>query len=109
VEKRKPHFSLEDVRRLVETDQCTLTVTARQTAHSIGFSDTDATEVVASLESKDFYKSMTDHYNRSAWQDVYKKKVKDFRLYIKLKITQVEGQSVLILSFKRDESVGEKS
>ena len=106
MEKRKPHFWLKDVKELIEANQCTLTVKARQTAHSIGFSDTDVTEVVATLESKDFFKSMTSNYNPNVWQDVYKKKIKGLRLYIKLQITQVDDQSVLILSFKRDESGG---
>lgn len=109
MEKRKPHFLLKDVKLLIEKNLCTLTETARQTAHSIGFSDTEAMEVVGGLEPKDFYKSMTDHYNSTAWQDVYKKRVDDIHLYIKLKISQVEGQWVLLLSFKRDESAGEKS
>jgi motility quorum-sensing regulator / GCU-specific mRNA interferase toxin len=108
VEIRKPHFLLKDVKLLIEKKLYTLTEAARKTAHSIGFSDTEAMDVVGGLERRDFYKSMTDHHNSAAWQDVYKKRVDDIHLYIKLKIGQVEGQRVLLLSFKRDESAGEK-
>ena len=79
---------------------------AKQTAHSLGYSESEAVDVVASLEHKDFSKSETDFYNKVSWQDYYSKRVKGIAIFIKLKITRVEDRYVLILSFKRDESTG---
>ena len=103
--KQKPNFPLVEVKKLVAAGRCKLVETAKQTAYSLGFSETEAKDVVASLESQDFRKSETDFHNNSSWQDYYSKKVKDLRLFIKLKIAPVDGGLVLILSFKRDENV----
>jgi motility quorum-sensing regulator / GCU-specific mRNA interferase toxin len=94
------------VKRLIRSGQCKLVQTAKQTAHSLGYSETEAMDVVAALEMKDFRKSETEFYNNTVWQDYYSKMVNEVDIFIKLKITQIEDQVVLILSFKRDENAG---
>lgn len=106
MEIRKPRFPLDDVKRLIRSGQCKLLESAKKTAQSIGFSESEAKDVVASLERKDFFKSATDFHNSSSWQDYYSKKVNDIDIFIKLKISKVEDDFVLILSFKRDENAG---
>lgn len=101
VEKLKPTYLLNDVKKLVQEKRCKLTRHAEQSTHSLNFSATEAKEFILSLEPKDFIKSMTDNYNHKKWQDVYIKKHDEINLYIKLKIT---AQNLLILSFKQDTS-----
>lgn len=89
--------------------RCRLTQKTLQSTHALGFSRTEAYEIVVDLDQKDFVKSTTERTNHRTWQDVYKKRVRSLDLYIKLKIVDLEGQHVLILSFKKDENVGGKS
>jgi len=54
-------------------------------------------DVITSLRTADFYKSMTTYANHLIWQDVYRgTAVNGTRLYIKLMV--LDG--VLIISFK---------
>ena len=91
----------------MRVDDCKLTETAKKTAHAdpLGLSETEAKDIVATLERGDFVKSETDFYNSASWQDYYSKKVKGIRVLIKLKISSSGGQLVLILSFKTDENL----
>ena len=104
MDKSKPTYRLEDIRRLICEGACRLTITARKTATSIGFSETEVQDTVLSLETNNFYKSVTEYRNHRVWQDVYKKTVGDLKLYIKLKIVNIRGQLLVIMSFKEDES-----
>lgn len=104
MEKLRPTYLLNDVKRLIREERCILTNTAIQSAHSLGFSGTEAKEFVFDLEPKDFIKSMTDNYNHKLWQDVYIKGYETIAIYIKLKIVKNAGQNLLILSFKEDET-----
>lgn len=104
--KSRPHYPLNEVKRLIDSGQCKFVQTAKQTAHSLGYSESESRDVVATLEMKDFTKSETEFYNNSVWQDYYSKRVSEVDLFIKLKITHIEEQVVLVLSFKRDENVG---
>jgi motility quorum-sensing regulator / GCU-specific mRNA interferase toxin len=104
--KLKPHYPLSQVKQLIDQGQWKLVEKAKQTAHALGYSESEAADVVASLEHKDFSKSETDFYNNASWQDYYSKTVKGVAVFIKLKIARVEDRYVLILSFKRDESRG---
>ncbi len=94
-DKSKPTYLLSHVREL----NITLTNKARNTAHSIGFTDTEVRDVVVCLTSKDFDKSTTENYHHQVWQDVYKITIEDKKLYIKFKINNNE---VLITSFKEN-------
>ena len=62
-------------------------------AHTLGFSDTEVGDVLASLESKDFYKSTTEFYDHAIWQDVYKKRGQEIHLYIKFQNNKYGGKS----------------
>jgi motility quorum-sensing regulator/GCU-specific mRNA interferase toxin len=61
--------------------------------------DLDATgiiNVVNSLNTNDFYKSMTTHADHRIWQDVYRPNTPAGRVYLKLTVID----DVLIVSFK---------
>ena len=102
MDKRKKTYSLDDVRNLIKNNSCKLTGRATKTSHSLGFSRTEAKEVIYNLENKDFFKATTENKNHKVWQDVYKKQHKGKHLYIKFKITTIEDQTLLVLSFKKD-------
>ncbi len=95
---------LEDVGRLIDSGQWLLPLGAKKSADTLGFSETEAIDIVCTLERKDFYKSTTENYNNKIWQDVYKKKVDDLRLYIKLKISVIDDQELVVTSFKLDDN-----
>lgn len=102
MEKLKSTYQLNDIKQLLG-EQCKFTLTALKSAHTLGFTETEAKDVLLSLESKDFEKSMTDFHNNKSWQDVYKKRYQEKTLYIKLKIISSGDQTLLVLSFKEDE------
>lgn len=52
--------------------------------------------VVNSLNTSDFYKSMTTHADHRIWQDVYRPNTPAGRVYLKLTVID----DVLIVSFK---------
>ena len=52
--------------------------------------------VLMSLTSADFYKSMTTHGDHRVWQDVYRPRTKAGNVYLKLTVME----DVLIVSFK---------
>jgi len=56
-------------------------------------------DIISSLNPKDFYKSTTEFYEHTVWQDVYKPILEGNALYIKFKITR-NGKTLVITSFK---------
>jgi motility quorum-sensing regulator/GCU-specific mRNA interferase toxin len=98
-EKFKPHYSLAKMQQLIRDDQCTISVSAQNDGHSLGFSETDIYQTVLDLKGNEFCKSMTSYWNRQLWQDVYKTVRKEVKLYIKLQITT----GTVVISFKEDQ------
>lgn len=96
MEKHRPHHSLAEIKQLVEAGEVDFTQVALQGALSLGMFQEDILNVVCSLTSKDFYKSMTSHADHRRWQDVYHPKTDAGTIYLKLTIQN----GVLILSFK---------
>ena len=96
MEKRTPHHSLAEVKRLVEAGEVDFTQVALQGALSLGMLQEDILNVVCSLSNNDFYKSMTSYADHRCWQDVYHPKTESGTIYLKLTIQN----GVLILSFK---------
>ena len=96
MEKNKPHHSLSEIKRLVAAGEVDFTEVALLGAFSLGMLQEDILNVVCSLSSKSFYKSMTSHADHRCWQDVYHPKTEAGIIYLKLTIQN----GVLILSFK---------
>jgi motility quorum-sensing regulator/GCU-specific mRNA interferase toxin len=75
-----------------------MTYSAMQGQYELGFSDQDVVDVIQSLTSTNFYKSMPPkHGSYSAWHDVYKSTFKNVQLYIKF---QIDNRGEMIISFK---------
>jgi len=72
MEKRKPHYPLEEIKSRVATHGvAAFTISAVENYRLMGLDDENALQVVLGLKSTMFYKSMTTYYDTSLWQDVY--------------------------------------
>ena len=72
MKKRKPHYPLEDIKKKVRSDGAdTFTKTAIENSKAMGLTIEQTIEVVCSMTSGCFYKSMTTHASNKIWQDVY--------------------------------------
>ena len=96
MEKRTPHCRLVSVKSLVQARKVKITHAARSGANELGLGLNDMLNIVMSLKSEDFYKSMTTHADHTIWQDVYRPETKVGRIYLKLMV----DDELLIVSFK---------
>ncbi len=100
MEKRKAHYPLSEIKRLVREGFYRVTRTALDCGRrDFRLSGTkQIAECILNLEAREFYKSMTTHNDSRIWQDVYRSAVGDTGAYIKVQIS--DGETVVI-SFKR--------
>jgi len=97
MEKRRPHYDLKAVlAQMICVEEMNLTQSALHGIRSAGMSRTEALEVIRSLSSANFYKSMTTHQSHRIWQDVYHAEWRGKLLYVKF---QQSGE-YFIVSFK---------
>ena len=96
MEKRKAHYPIAKVKRLVAEGRVGFTMTAVAGGAAMGFAAEEMLDVVSSLASRNLYKSMTSHADHKVWHDVYH--VDTGRGVVYLKLTIVED--LLIISFK---------
>jgi motility quorum-sensing regulator / GCU-specific mRNA interferase toxin len=72
MEKRKPHYDLSGVQRLVANPaNQPLTVTALRGGLALGLTELEMRKVVLALTARDFFKAMTTHADYQTWRDVY--------------------------------------
>ena len=98
MEKRTPHYALPAMQAAVaQAGRRAFTHAALQGGWMMGLTDADMLLVVASLTSRDFYKSMTTYRDHRIWQDVYHASCPNGRIaYIKL--THVDER--IVIQFK---------
>jgi len=94
MEKFNPTYSLTEFKN----SDFEITKTAQKTALALGFNDEGIDKVIATMEPKHFYKSMTSYANHKIWQDVYHVPYEDLIIYIKF--TQNVVSEFTLLSFK---------
>ena len=100
VEKRKPHFDLNTVKRLAKSPTSRLiTRQAFKDAASLGWEEDDIVECVTQLRQQDFYKSMTIYANSQLWQDVYYPTHQEKLLYVKVQL-DATAETITVVSFK---------
>ena len=99
--ENKPTYDLQQVQWLAGQGEltCFISKAARFGGEELHLDQDGIVEVVLSLESKDFYKTMEAERCPGLWQDVYHRWVGEVELYIKLQIDQA-GRAVVI-QFKR--------
>ena len=96
MEKKKPHYALSEVQRVVEERGVNaFTATALSGAVVLGLSYEQAVAVVLGLKQKDLYKSMTTNGDHKIWQDVYHATLKT-GLVAYIKVTLRENGTVVI-------------
>ncbi len=96
MEKRKPHYSLGEIQRMVAVRRASaFTATALMGAAELGLSPDEAVSVVLALRQADFYKSMTTYADHQVWQDVYHARLKS-RPMAYIKVTLRENGTVVI-------------
>ncbi len=96
MEKRKAHYPLASVKRLIGEGRVSFTMTAVAGGAAMGFAAEEMLNVVLSLMSRDLYKSMTSHADHKVWHDVYHANTRRGGVYLKLTIVE----DLLIVSFK---------
>lgn len=97
MEKRTPHYKLAMVQALIATGRVRATGSAYDGALALGVAGLPGMcAVVATLDRRCFYKSMTTYADHHVWQDVYRAKAQGRDVYLKLTVVD----DVLIVSFK---------
>lgn len=100
--KRTSHYSLSEVKTLVEHNSVLPTQTAIKGSHALGLSTTEMYDVILGLQNKDFSVSKVDERNHELWQDAYKKEINGVEVYIKFQVKEIAGKKLLLLSFKEN-------
>jgi motility quorum-sensing regulator/GCU-specific mRNA interferase toxin len=99
MEKKKPHYQLELVKRLIVNEQHDpFTQSAKNGAAEMGLDADELRGVVAGLAARDFYKSMTTHNSSKVWQDVYRPVTRMGPAYVK--VTVYPQENLIVVSFK---------
>ena len=104
MEKRKAHYDLSKIKKLLQNELTTIiTESSQEDALALGYGSVEEIiEVVKRLCNENIYKSMTSNISHKIWQDVYKICDRDISLYIKLQLS-VDSDKAIIISFKEDE------
>ena len=98
MEKLTPHYSLAAMQAMIAvTGRYAFTQTALNGGIAMGLTDVQMLDVIASLASRDFYKSMTTHGDHRVWQDVYHGSCPN-GLVAYIKLTQVADR--IVIQFK---------
>ncbi len=98
MEKRTPHYKLDNIQaQMVSIETLRLTASSMKGLAELGWRFSDALDVVAKLERKDFQKSMTIYSDSKVWQDVYRPTYREVNLYVKI---QMDDKGCFTISFK---------
>lgn len=101
MEKRKAHYNLIEVKRLIEANQYVITrIASFNASNDFNFTNKEIIQQVLKLESENLYKSMTSNHNTKIWQDVYHKYMSnDYNAaYIKI---QIMNDKTVVIQFKK--------
>ncbi len=98
MEKKRPTYDLGAFQKASEDGELAFTSTALQSAISLGLARAEVNEIIQTMESKHFLKSMTAHQSSQLWQDVYKVPSEVGLLYVKF--TSEVVAEFKVLSFK---------
>lgn len=98
-----PRFSLARIQSLVAAGEYHVTDAARRDAEALTFDEDDIVECIGMLAGDDYSHTLAGEMRPGTFQDVYRKRMHGFPLYIKLQLAEPEW--AVIISFKRDGSV----
>ena len=101
MEKHKAHYSLAEIKELIQKGNYNFTMSSRTTIHNeLNLTESEALDIILKLQARDLYKSMTVYHDHRLWQDVYKPLIKNVKLYIKLQLLE---KLTIVISFKKAE------
>jgi len=100
--RRPPHYKLSAIKAAFsEPARINRTMTAANGAEDMDMDEQAVVDVIASLSSRDFDKSMPSDPDPAVWQDVYKPAIEGRELYVKFTL-DARGE-LLLISFKENE------
>ena len=101
MEKKTPHYNLQciqgDVRRL---GAVAFTKSALDGGRTLGLTLAQMLRVIAALERRTLYKSMSTYSDTKVWQDVYHAQAYGFAIYIKVTYRPSGGPPVIAFKEK---------
>lgn len=98
VEKLKPTYDLTSIKAEFATvDGLRMTVSARNSAFSLGLTLEGVVTLIQGITRQHFYKSMTSFADHTIWQDVYHVPYDEGVLYVKF---TVDAEGHLVISLK---------
>ena len=99
MEKRRPHYGLEEVKEAVaRLGVKAFTRSAIDGGREMGLSSADMLAAVLNVERTMFYKSMTTRRDHRVWQDVYHVPTDAGTAYVKFTL---RPDGAIVISFKR--------
>jgi len=98
MEKKKASYELRAIKATFATvATLRMGTTAQSTAIALGFSMQDVVDIIQSITSAMFYKSMTTYADPTVWQDVYHVPSTAGMLYVKF---QRDCDGHIVIQFK---------
>jgi len=99
MEKKRPTYDLEAIKATFgSVNSLAITSTALRNATELGFDRSGIVKVIATIERRMFYKSMTTFADHRLWQDVYHVPVGDIVLYVKFQADVIT--EFMLMGFK---------
>ncbi|SEM32129.1 motility quorum-sensing regulator / GCU-specific mRNA interferase toxin [Pseudomonas sp. ok272] len=99
MDKNTPHYDLRVVKaQVVLLGKKAFTRSALESGRDIGLSYPSMVQVIAALERRMLYKSMTSYDDHRRWHDVYHTTFRGLQIYIK--VTYRPGGGPPVISFK---------
>ena len=103
MEKRKPHYLLADIQRVVaDPANRVFTATALDGGLEMGLEESEMRAVVCKLTTRNLFKSMTTTHDHTIWQDVYHA-MTPAGIVAYIKITGYTDGRPPVIQFKRKE------
>ena len=99
-----PRFSLLQIQARIAAGEYHLTDAAQRDAEGLAFDEDDIVECIQTLTEDDYSHSLASEKRLGTFQDVYRRRMHGFPLYLKLQLTE-PNRAVIIISFKRDGSI----
>jgi motility quorum-sensing regulator/GCU-specific mRNA interferase toxin len=101
VEKKTPHYKLNDVKSTVrKLGVAAFTKTALDGGRAMGLKSDEIIDTVLSTEHRHFFKSMTTYADHKVWQDVYHVPTTTTNVVAYVKFTCVND--IVVIQFKEN-------
>ena len=101
MEKKTPHYTLQCIQAdVLRLGAVAFTKSALDGGRTMGLTLAQMQRVIASLERRALYKSMSTHADHKVWQDVYHAQAYGLAIYIKVTYRPCGGPPVIAFKEK---------